>query len=119
MTDSSGADESTPFLGQVSLFAGDTAPSGWMFCEGQLLLVDDNEFLFNVAEDPLERANLKGRQPEVYDRLVTKWLEWNQTMLPEVDESSTGGITGTVQADHIGAGPATRKADNPGPPPAR
>ena len=85
----------------------------------KFLKILDNTFLFNVVEDPLERANLKGRQPDVYDRLVNKWLEWNQTMLPEVDESSTGGITGAVQADHVGAGPATRKADNPGPPPAK
>jgi arylsulfatase A-like enzyme len=85
----------------------------------KFLKILDNTFLFNVVDDPLERANLKERQPDVYDRLVNKWLEWNQTMLPEVDESSTGGITGAVQADHIGAGPATRKADNPGPPQAK
>ncbi len=85
----------------------------------KFLKILDNNFLFNVVDDPLERANLKDRQPEVYERLVTKWLDWNQTMLPEVDESSTGGISGAVQADHIGTGPATRKADNPGPPPAR
>ena len=70
-------------------------------------------------EDPLERANLKDRRKDVYDRLVTKWLEWNQTMLPEVDESATGAFTGDQLADHIGARPATRTADNPGPPPAR
>jgi hypothetical protein len=85
----------------------------------KFLKILDNTFLFNVVEDPLERANLKRRQPEVYDRLVHKWLEWNQTMLPEVDESTTGGITGATQADHIGAGPATRKADNPGAPAAK
>jgi hypothetical protein len=39
-------------------------------------------------------------------------------MLPEVNESGTGGITGTNQADHIGSPPATRTADNPGPPPS-
>jgi arylsulfatase A-like enzyme len=83
------------------------------------LKILDNTFLFNVVDDPLERANLKGRQPEAYERLSNKWLEWNQTMLPEVDESGTGGITGAVQADHVGAGPVTRKADNPGPPVAK
>ena len=72
-----------------------------------------------VYDDKKLRANLKDRQKDVYDRLVTKWLEWNQTMLPELDETSTGGITGATQADHIGTPPATRKADNPGPPAAR
>jgi arylsulfatase A-like enzyme len=85
----------------------------------KFLKILNNTFLFNVVDDPLERANLKGRQPEVYERLVNKWLEWNQTMLPEVDESGTGGNTGATWADHIGTPPATRTADNPGPPPAK
>jgi arylsulfatase A-like enzyme len=83
------------------------------------LKIRDNTFLFNVAEDPMERANLKDRQKDVYERLVNKWLEWNQTMLPEVDESGTGGNSGVTWADHVGSPPATRTADNPGPPPAR
>jgi arylsulfatase A-like enzyme len=79
----------------------------------KFLKILNNTFLFNVAEDPMERANLKDRQKDVYDRLVTMWLEWNKTMLPEIDESGTGGITGAQQADHIGSPPATRTADNP------
>ena len=81
----------------------------------KFLKILDNTFLFNVVEDPLERANLKGRQPDVYDRLVAKWLEWNQTMLPEVDECATSNFTGAQLADHIGTPPMSRKADNPGP----
>ena len=34
----------------------------------------------------------------------------------EVDESVSGGFTGEELADHIGAPPATGKADNPAPP---
>jgi hypothetical protein len=34
-------------------------------------------------------------------------------MLPEVDESATGNFTGAQLADHIGAQPTSRKADNP------
>jgi hypothetical protein len=79
----------------------------------KFLKILDNTFLFNVAEDPMERANLKDRQKDVYDRLVAKWLEWNATMLPEVDESATGNFTGAQLADHIGAQPTSRKADNP------
>ncbi len=83
------------------------------------LKIRDNTFLFNVVEDPMERANLKQRQPEVFERLLNKWLEWNQAMLPEVDESGTGGNGGALWADHVGSPPATRTADNPGPPPAK
>jgi len=83
------------------------------------LKIRDNTFLFNVADDPMERDNLKQRQPDVYERLANKWLEWNQAMLPEVDESGTGGNNGQTWADHVGSPPATRTADNPGPPPAK
>ncbi len=34
-------------------------------------------------------------------------------MLPEIDESFTGGFTGGELADHIGAPKASGKADNP------
>ncbi len=38
----------TPFLGQIEMFAGDFAPAGWMFCEGQILSISENEALFNL-----------------------------------------------------------------------
>src|SRR5205814_9093681 len=34
------------------------------------LKMRENTFLFNVAEDPMERANLKDRQKDVYERPV-------------------------------------------------
>ena len=36
------------------------------------LQIAGNTFLFNVVAGPLERANLKGRQPEVYSKLVSE-----------------------------------------------
>jgi len=80
------------------------------------LKILDNTFLFNVVDDPMERANLKVRQPDVYDRLVAAWHEWNATMLAEIDESNTGSISGDEWADHIGARKASGKADDPHPP---
>ncbi|HET6282249.1 MAG TPA: hypothetical protein VFH73_14890 [Polyangia bacterium] len=41
----------------------------------KFLKILDNTFLFNVVEDPMERANLKARRPDVYDALVAKWLK--------------------------------------------
>jgi arylsulfatase A-like enzyme len=72
----------------------------------------DNTFLFNVVDDPMERANLKDRRRDIYDRMVAEWHEWNTTMLPEVDESSTGNFTGDQLADHIGTQKTSGKADN-------
>ena len=80
------------------------------------LKILDDTFLFNVVEDPMERANLKGRRKDIYAKLVTEWYEWNRTMLPEVDESYTFSFTGGELADHIGAKEPSGKADNPVPP---
>jgi arylsulfatase A-like enzyme len=73
----------------------------------------DNTFLFNVVDDPMERANLKERRKEVYERLEAEWYEWNATMLAEVDESRTGNLTGDKTADRPGAKDNGSKADNP------
>jgi arylsulfatase A-like enzyme len=77
------------------------------------LKILDNTFLFNVVEDPMERANLKVRRKDVYDRIVAEWHAWNATMLPEIDESSTDNFTGDKLADHIGTKQTSGKADNP------
>ncbi|MEZ5017096.1 MAG: tail fiber protein [Flavipsychrobacter sp.] len=36
------------FYGEVRLFAGDFAPRGWAFCEGQLLPISSNQKLYDV-----------------------------------------------------------------------
>ena len=77
------------------------------------LKILESTFLFNVVEDPMERANLKDRRKDVYERLVADWHDWNAGMLPEVNESATGGFTGDQLADHIGAKRPTTTADNP------
>jgi microcystin-dependent protein len=40
------ADAQTPFIGQIQMFAGTFAPSGWMFCEGQILPISQYDALF-------------------------------------------------------------------------
>jgi len=37
-----------PFVGEIRMFAGNFAPVGWMFCEGQLLPISENDILFGV-----------------------------------------------------------------------
>ena len=64
------------------------------------LKIGDNTFLFNVVTDPLERANLKNRQPEVYQRLVNEYETWSATMLPEDPASNSSGFTPAQLADH-------------------
>jgi microcystin-dependent protein len=37
-----------PYVGEIRMFAGNFAPVGWMFCEGQLLPISENETLFQL-----------------------------------------------------------------------
>lgn len=39
---------SEPFIGQIIMFAGNFAPRGWAFCNGQLLAISDHLDLFAV-----------------------------------------------------------------------
>jgi arylsulfatase A-like enzyme len=64
------------------------------------LKLNDNTFLFNVVEDPLERANLKSHQPDVYQRLVGNYREWESTMLPLDPAAATYGFHANQLADH-------------------
>jgi microcystin-dependent protein len=62
---------SQPFVGEIRLFAGNFAPAGWMFCEGQLLAISDNETLFNLigttyggdGQSTFGLPDLRGRVP--------------------------------------------------------
>ena len=60
-----------PYVGEIRIFAGNFAPAGWMFCEGQLLPVSENETLFQLigttyggdGESTFALPDLRGRIP--------------------------------------------------------
>jgi microcystin-dependent protein len=62
---------SEPYVGEIRMFAGNFAPSGWAFCEGQLIPISENETLFNLigttyGGDGMETfalPDLRGRIP--------------------------------------------------------
>ena len=37
-----------PFIGEIRIFAGNFAPRGWAFCDGQLLSISQNSALFSI-----------------------------------------------------------------------
>ena len=39
---------SEPFIAEIKIFAGNFAPRGWAFCDGQVLPVDQNTALFSL-----------------------------------------------------------------------
>lgn len=60
-----------PYVGEIRMFAGNFAPAGWMFCEGQLLPISENEILFNLigttyggdGQSTFALPDLRGRIP--------------------------------------------------------
>lgn len=60
-----------PYIGEIRMFAGNFAPVGWMFCEGQLLPISENEALFQLigttyggdGESTFALPDLRGRLP--------------------------------------------------------
>lgn len=60
-----------PYVGEIRIFAGNFAPAGWMFCEGQILPISENETLFQLigttyggdGQSTFALPDLRGRLP--------------------------------------------------------
>jgi microcystin-dependent protein len=60
-----------PYVGEIRIFAGNFAPVGWMFCEGQLLPISENDTLFQLigttyggdGQSTFALPDLRGRIP--------------------------------------------------------
>lgn len=60
-----------PYVGEIRMFAGNFAPAGWQFCEGQLLPISENETLFQLigttyggdGQSTFAMPDLRGRIP--------------------------------------------------------
>lgn len=65
------SDVGEPFMGQILLFAGDFAPKGWAFCDGQLIPIAQNTALFSIlgtayggnGQTTFALPDLRGRLP--------------------------------------------------------
>ncbi len=62
---------SEPFVGQITMFAGNFAPRGWAFCDGQVLSIPQNDALFSLfgtiyggdGKTTFRLPDLRGRAP--------------------------------------------------------
>ena len=66
------------------------------------LRIAGNEFLFNIVADPRERANLKKKHSDVFERLKSDFEAWNAAMLPESKTPIDRYNSATELADHYG-----------------
>lgn len=61
----------TPYVGEIRMFAGNFAPVGWAFCQGQTLAISENDVLFNLigttyggdGQNTFNLPNLASRVP--------------------------------------------------------
>jgi microcystin-dependent protein len=62
---------SNPYIGEIRMFGGSFAPAGWMFCDGSLLPISENDALFTLigttyggdGQETFALPNLQGRIP--------------------------------------------------------
>jgi microcystin-dependent protein len=60
-----------PYIGEIRMFAGNFAPAGWLFCDGQLLPISENDALFTLigtmyggdGQSTFALPDLRGRLP--------------------------------------------------------
>ena len=60
-----------PYVGEIRMFAGNFNPAGWMFCDGSLLAISENETLFQLigttyggdGQSTFGLPDLRGRIP--------------------------------------------------------
>jgi microcystin-dependent protein len=61
----------TPYIGEIRMFAGNFAPAGWAFCDGQLIPISENDTLFSLigttyggdGQETFGLPNLQSRVP--------------------------------------------------------
>jgi microcystin-dependent protein len=112
---------SQPYVGEIRMFAGNFAPAGWMFCDGQLLAISENETLFNLigttyggdGQSTFALPDLRGRVPlhfgsgftlaetggaESVTLTVPQIPAHAHAMLASADNASTPNAAGSVLA---------------------
>ena len=60
-----------PYIGEIRMFAGNFAPAGWAFCDGQLIPISENDALFTLigttyggdGQETFALPNLQSRIP--------------------------------------------------------
>src|SRR5262245_56058219 len=115
-----------PYIGEIRMFAGNFAPAGWMFCEGQLVPISQNPTLFQLigttyggdGESTFALSDLRGRVPihqgsgfilaenggvEQVTLTVNQIPAHTHPFLASADQANANNPTGAVMAKTGGA----------------
>jgi len=122
---------SDPFIGEIKMFAGNYAPSGWAFCDGSLLSISANSALFSLlgtiyggdGKTNFALPDLRGRAPmhfgagpglssrtigtksgtETVTLTTSQIASHNHTLMGGQDVANTQNPTGNVLAQDSNA----------------
>ncbi|WP_426342660.1 phage tail protein [Pseudoduganella sp. S-14] len=89
---------SDPYVGEIRLFAGNFAPAGWAFCDGQLMAISDNATLFQLigttyggdGQSTFALPDMQGRVPVHNGTLAGRSIQIGE-------KSGAESVTLTVQ----------------------
>lgn len=110
---------SEPFIAEIRIFAGNFAPRGWAFCDGQLLPISNNTALFSLigttyggdGRTTTALPNLQGRAPmhpgrgpgltsrRLGEKVGTETVTLSEAQIP----SHSHTVRGTTTAGAAGA----------------
>jgi microcystin-dependent protein len=117
-----------PYVGEIRMFAGNFAPAGWMFCEGQLLPISENETLFQLigttyggdGQENFGLPDLRGRIPlhQGNSRILAETggvesVTLTQQQMPVHGHPMVGANTAGNQVTPIGNLPANSTSVKP------
>jgi microcystin-dependent protein len=117
----------TPFVGEIRIWAGSKAPAGWAFCDGSTLPISDNESLFLLigttyggdGQRFFLLPDLRGRVPvsvgnglslgdpggvETVQLTVKQFPAHSHPMTASVDPASRSTVANSVPASMPAAG---------------
>lgn len=88
---------SDPFIGEIRMFGGNFPPAGWAFCDGQTLVISQNDVLFALigttyggdGQETFALPDLRGRVPihqtqthPIGERAGTEQVTLTQPQMP-------------------------------------
>ena len=124
---------SEPFIAEIRIFAGNFAPRGWAFCDGQLLPISNNTALFSLigttyggdGRSTTALPNMQGRSPmhpgrgpgltsrRLGERTGTEVVSLGESQIPQHNHDNWKGALNAPTSDSpSGAIPVRHLDDN-------
>jgi microcystin-dependent protein len=108
-----------PYIGEIRMFGGNFAPAGWLFCEGQLLPIAENDALFTLigttyggdGQSTFALPDLRGRVPVHQTSTATNLAQTGGAEEVTLTVQQTPGHTHPFLAAAV-TGTATSAASN-------